>query len=192
MDNLEYIKSYIEESIEVKRKLLGREGVLNSVSLLADKICEAYANGNKVLLGGNGGSAADSQHIAAEFVSRFLFDRPGLPALAMTTDSSMITAIGNDYGFEKLFSRQIQAQSKPGDVFIGISTSGNSKNVIKGVEAAKEQGVTAAVFCGEGGVLGDMADIAVRIPSECTPYIQECHICIGHIICAIVEKHIFG
>ncbi len=192
MDNLEYIKSYIEESIEVKRKLLGREGVLNSVSLLADKICEAYANGNKVLLGGNGGSAADSQHIAAEFVSRFLFDRPGLPALAMTTDSSMITAIGNDYGFEKLFSRQIQAQSKPGDVFIGISTSGNSKNVIKGVEAAKELGVTAAVFCGEGGVLGDMADIAVRIPSECTPYIQECHICIGHIICAIVEKHIFG
>lgn len=192
MDNIEYINSYIKESIEVKRRLLASPDVLENINFLADAIYDAYNKGNKVLLGGNGGSAADSQHIAAEFVSRFFFDRPGLPAIALTTDTSMLTAIANDYGFEKLFSRQIQAQSKPGDIFIGISTSGNSKNVIKGVETARELGVVAAVLCGEGGVLGDMADIAIRVPSECTPYIQECHICIGHIVCAIVEKRIYG
>ena len=192
MDNLKFIKSYLKRSIDVKGKLLDSPNVLANINELADKICMAYGNGNKVILAGNGGSAADSQHIAAEFVSRFFFDRPGLPALALTTDTSMLTAIGNDYGFEKLFSRQLQAQSRPGDIFIGISTSGNSKNVVNAVECAKTEGVFSAVFCGEGGVLPDMADIAIQVPSESTPYIQECHICIGHIICAIVEERLFG
>ncbi|MDA9837094.1 D-sedoheptulose 7-phosphate isomerase [Luminiphilus sp.] len=192
MDNLSFAKSYLRDSIDVKKNLLNDEGVLNSITKLADIICEAFLKGNKVILAGNGGSAADSQHIAAEFVSRFFFDRPGLPAIALTTDSSMVTAIGNDYGFEKLFSRQLQAQSRPGDVFIGISTSGNSQNVINAIQCAEEEGVFKAVFCGEGGVLGDMADIAIRVPSTSTPYIQECHICIGHIICAIAEEKLFG
>ena len=192
MDNLSFARSYLKDSIDVKTTLLNDEGVLNSIAKLADIVCDAFRNGNKVILAGNGGSAADSQHIAAEFVSRFFFDRPGLPAIALTTDSSMVTAIGNDYGFENLFSRQLQAQSRPGDVFIGISTSGNSKNVINAIQCAEEEGVFKAVLCGEGGVLGDMADIAIRVPSTSTPYIQECHICIGHIICAIAEDTLFG
>ncbi len=192
MDNLAFIQSYFQQSIDVKKALLSDEKLVAKISQLSDIICDAYKNGNKVILAGNGGSAADSQHLAAEFVSRFYFDRPGLPAIALSTDSSMLTAIGNDYGFDKLFSRQLQAQSRPGDVFIGISTSGNSENVIKAVECAKEYGVFSTVFCGQGGVLGDMVDLALRVPSTCTPHIQECHICLGHVICAIVEQRIFG
>ncbi len=192
MDNLNFIDSYLSDSISVKQALKDDSHVVGKIVELADRICAAYANGNKVLLAGNGGSAADSQHIAAEFVSRFFFDRPGLPSIALSTDTSMLTAIGNDYGFDTLFSRQLQAQSKPGDVFIGISTSGNSGNIIKAVECAKDSGVYSAVFCGEAGKLAELADLAIQVPSSCTPYIQECHICIGHIICAIVEQHIFG
>jgi len=191
-ENLAYIKGYLNRSIDVKTTLLNKPEVHSKISELADLIVEAYNRGNKVLIAGNGGSAADSQHIAAEFVSRFFFDRPGLPAIALSTDTSMLTAIGNDYGFDRLFSRQLQAQSRPGDIFIGISTSGNSKNIIEAVKVAAEQEVYSAVFCGEGGVLADMADMAIKVPSTSTPYIQECHICIGHIICAIVEQKIFG
>ena len=165
---------------------------MNVVSNVSNLIIAAYNNGNKVLLAGNGGSAADAQHIAAEFVSRFFFDRPGLPALALTTDTSMLTAIGNDYGYDKLFSRQLQAQSKEGDIFIGISTSGNSENIINAVHTAKELGITSVILCGDGGQLKDLADIAICVPSLITPYIQECHICIGHMICAIVEEIIFA
>ena len=154
-------------------------------------IVATYKNGNKVLIAGNGGSAADAQHMAAEFVSRFFYDRPGLPAIALTTDTSMLTAIGNDYGFKKLFSRQLQAQSQSGDIFIGISTSGNSENVIHAVMTAKEANIASVVLCGEGGTLKDLADIAICVPSSITPYIQECHICIAHMICAIVEAQIF-
>ncbi len=191
MEHLDYIESYLNESIEVKKNLIADKKLLALLNKLANKVCDAYKTGNKVLLAGNGGSAADSQHIAAEFVSRFYFDRPGLPAIALSTDTSMLTAIGNDYGFDNLFSRQIQAQSKPGDIFIGISTSGNSKNIINAVETAKDLGVFPAVVCGNGGILADLADLAICVPSRSTPYIQECHICIGHIMCAIVEKVIF-
>lgn len=191
MDNVNYIKTYLDNSIAVKKQLQESEGVLNQISLVADLIINAYKNGNKVILAGNGGSAADSQHIAAEFVSRFFFDRPGLPAIAITTDTSMLTAIGNDYGFDKLFARQLQAQSKPGDVFIGISTSGNSVNIIKAMELTKELGVKSVALCGESGNLKDMVDYSINVPSKVTPYIQECHICIGHMICAIVERAIF-
>ncbi|EMQ4857685.1 D-sedoheptulose 7-phosphate isomerase [Morganella morganii] len=191
MDNLNYINEYLQNSINVKT-LLSQDGhTLETISRVANLIVDAYRNGNKVLLAGNGGSAADCQHIAAEFVSRFFYDRPGLPALAMTTDTSMLTAIGNDYGFENLFSRQLQAQGRPGDIFIGISTSGNSLNIKKATEIAKISGITSVALCGSTGVLKDIADIAICIPSTITPYIQECHICVGHMICAIVEKNIF-
>lgn len=191
MDNLEYIHSYLNKSISVKQKLTSSNEVLAQVSKVADLIIEAYRNGNKVIIAGNGGSAADAQHIAAEFVSRFFFDRPGLPALALTTDTSMLTAIGNDYGFDKLFARQLQAQSRSGDIFIGISTSGNSENIINAMNLTKDLGVTSVALCGESGKLKDMVDYSINVPSTVTPYIQECHICIGHMICAIVEEVIF-
>ncbi|OOE93476.1 phosphoheptose isomerase [Salinivibrio sp. AR647] len=191
MDNLEYIHSYLNKSISVKQKLISSNEVLAQVSKVADLIIEAYRNGNKVIIAGNGGSAADAQHIAAEFVSRFFFDRPGLPALALTTDTSMLTAIGNDYGFDKLFARQLQAQSRSGDIFIGISTSGNSENIINAMNLTKDLGVTSVALCGESGELKDMVDYSINVPSTVTPYIQECHICIGHMICAIVEEVIF-
>lgn len=192
MDHLEFIRNYLSESITIKKRLSDDHVLLSTISDVANVIIDAYSRGNKVLLAGNGGSAADAQHIAAEFVSRFFFDRPGLPAIALTTDTSMLTAIGNDYGYEKLFSRQLQAQSREGDVFIGISTSGNSKNVVEAMKIAKECGVTSVVLCGENGVLKELVDVAICAPSDCTPYIQECHICIGHMICAIVEKQIFS
>ena len=190
MGHLDYITTYLKNSIALKKKLLQSANVLDKINQSADVLVEAYRKGSKVLIAGNGGSAADAQHMAAEFVSRFFYDRPGLPAIAMTTDTSMLTAIGNDYGYDKLFSRQLQAQSQPGDVFIGISTSGNSDNVINAVSEAKEASETSLVLCGEGGMLKEMADIAICVPSSITPYIQECHICIIHILCAIVEHQI--
>ncbi|EOV0045171.1 D-sedoheptulose-7-phosphate isomerase [Vibrio vulnificus] len=191
MDNLTFITDYLKDSIETKNRLSKDELLINTISYVADLIIEAYGSGNKVILAGNGGSAADAQHIAAEFVSRFFFDRPGLPAISLTTDTSMLTAIGNDYGYENLFSRQLQAQSRQGDIFIGISTSGNSENVVRAVKTAKDVGVRSIVLCGEKGILKDIADISICVPSSVTPFIQESHICIGHMICAIVERKIF-
>jgi len=191
MDNLEYIETYLKNSLDVKMKLCSDRVLLESIKSTAELIESRYRTGHKVLLAGNGGSAADAQHIAAEFVSRFFYDRPGLPAIALTTDSSMLTAIGNDYGFENLFSRQVQAQGSKGDVFIGISTSGNSENIVKAVHEANAKGITTIAFCGSEGILAGLVDIALAVPSDCTPYIQECHICIGHIICGLVEKNIF-
>ncbi len=191
MDNLEYITKYLNESFDVKQNLISNENILACIEQASETIIEAYRDNKKVLLAGNGGSAADSQHIAAEFVSRFLYDRPGLPAIALTTDSSILTAIGNDYGFDNLFRRQVEAQGMEGDIFIGISTSGNSRNIIKAIDAAKAKGLHTIAFCGEGGSIKDLVDTAICIPSTITPYIQECHITVGHIICAIVEKTIF-
>lgn len=192
MDRLEFIEKYITDSIETKKKLLSDKELTLIIAKVAMIIEDAYANGNKVLIAGNGGSAADAQHIAAEFVSRFFFDRPGLPAIALTTDTSMLTAIGNDYGFDKLFSRQVQAQGQKGDIFIGISTSGNSENVIKAVEEAKKYGLITVVLCGNSGQLKELADYAIAVPSSSTPFIQESHICVGHMICAMVEKTVFA
>jgi D-sedoheptulose 7-phosphate isomerase len=190
-NHLDYITNYFSNSLDVKRKLMLDQELLTIISQVSDVLIGAFRKNNKVLLAGNGGSAGDAQHIAAEFVSRFFFDRPGLPAIALTTDTSMVTAIANDYGYENLFSRQVQAQSSPGDVFIGISTSGNSANVIKAMHEAKSLGVITVALCGEGGELPIIADYAIKVPSSSTPNIQECHICIGHVICAIVEKTIF-
>lgn len=191
MNNLDKIKDYIGNSLRVKEKMLGSEDLLKSINEVVDLCVSALDKGNKIIFAGNGGSAADSQHLAAEFVSRFNFDRPGLPSIALTTDTSMLTAIGNDYGYEKVFSRQLQANGKAGDVFFGISTSGNSKNIVAAVAEAKQHGIITVSLCGEGGVLPSMTDYTLAAPSNSTPHIQECHIVIGHLICGLVEEAIF-
>jgi D-sedoheptulose 7-phosphate isomerase len=186
------LQSTIQDSIEVKQLLLADLNQLDILSSLITQIVKVYEKGNKVIFAGNGGSAADAQHLAAEFVSRFEFDRPGLPAISLATDTSMITAIGNDYGYERLFLRQLQAQSRPGDLFIGLTTSGRSPNVISAFTACKELSVTSAALCGLGGDLKGCVDYLIRVPSKHTPRIQECHILIGHMLCAAVELEIFG
>lgn len=186
------VKAMIEDSLAAKRKVLEDEALLAAVVRVSERVEAALRAGNKVMLAGNGGSAADSQHIAAEFVSRFEFDRPGLPSIALTTDTSMLTAIGNDYGYEQVFARQVQANGRAGDVFIGISTSGNSKNVVLAVEQCRKMGIHTVALCGAGGKLKDLCDDALPVPSTHTPRIQENHILIGHAICALVEEAIWG
>ncbi len=189
---MEFIKNYIEKSIETKRNILENENILSKIRDVSLVIVDSLKNGGKVLICGNGGSAADSQHIAAELVGRLSFDRPGLPAMALTVDSSILTAVGNDYGYEIVFSRQVQACAQKGDVLIGISTSGNSKNVVNAILEAKEKGVFTVGFTGEkDGLISANADITIKIPSSETPIIQESHIMAGHIICAMVEKMMF-
>jgi len=191
MESLNFFQQHIMRSIEVKNALLDDMTAMSNILKTSELCLEAYKRGNKVILAGNGGSAADSQHIAAEFVSRFEFDRPGLPAMALTTDTSILTAIGNDYGFEKLFARQIQANGQAGDIFIGISTSGNSKNILAAMIQAKESGITTIGLAGNGGEIAQYCDICIQVPSSHTPRIQESHILIGHMICAYVEKEFF-
>jgi D-sedoheptulose 7-phosphate isomerase len=189
----EYINNQVKKSIDVKQKLLENEELMTLIKEVALKCVDVYKNGNKTLIAGNGGSAADAQHIAGEFVSRFYFDRPGIPSIALTTDTSIITAIGNDYGYEKLFSRQVQANGIKGDMFIGISTSGNSANVIEALKECKEKGIITVGLTGEkGGKMAEMCDYCIKVPSNETPRVQESHILIGHIICAVVEEAIFG
>ena len=187
------IKSQIQESIRTKEKLLNSPSVIKVIDQVCKECVNVLKNKGKVLLAGNGGSAADSQHISAEFVSRFYFDRPGLPSIALTTDTSALLAIGNDYGFEKVFSRQIEALGNKGDMFIGISTSGNSKNVINALIAANKKGLITVGLIGEnGGEMEEICSFCIKVPSDQTPRIQEAHILIGHIICSFVEKTIFG
>lgn len=194
MENLNsYIKSHFADSIKVKDEILNDENLINLIKKSALMIIQAYKNGNKTLLAGNGGSAADAQHIAGEFVSRFYFDRPGIASIALSTDTSILTAIGNDYGYENLFARQVQAQGNKGDVFIGISTSGNSKNILKALEICKEKEILSIGLSGDsGGAMNELCDMCIKVPSSCTPRIQEAHILIGHILCAIVEEELFG
>jgi D-sedoheptulose 7-phosphate isomerase len=158
------------------------------------RLCvDALRAGGKLLIAGNGGSAADAQHLAAEFVSRFYFDRPGLAAIALTTDTSALTAIGNDYGFERLFSRQVDALGRAGDVFIGISTSGNSPNVLAALaECRTKRLITVGLTGHSGGKMAALCDHCLRMPSTETPKIQEGHIIVGHIICALVEREMFS
>lgn len=186
-------KKYIQDSIDSKTKILNDEKILTTINQIADVIVEAYRKDKKVLTAGNGGSAGDAQHIAGELVSKFFFDRPGLSAFSLATDTSILTAIGNDYGYEKSFSRQIQANAKEGDVFIGISTSGNSKNIIMALEEAKKKGVITVGLVGEKECRMDgLCDYIIHVPSASTPTIQESHIMIGHIVCALVEEAIFS
>jgi D-sedoheptulose 7-phosphate isomerase len=180
------IKSDILEHIDIANKILALENDI----LKAGELCKAaILRGHKILIAGNGGSAADAQHIAAEFVGRYEKDRPSMPAIALTVDTSALTAISNDYGFESVFSRQIEGLGQKGDVFIGISTSGNSPNIIKAVQTARQKGVKIILFLGkDGGILRGQGDVELIVPSERTARIQEMHILIGHIICSFVEN----
>jgi D-sedoheptulose 7-phosphate isomerase len=182
----------IEASIATKRQLLESAEVISAVAKVSEILVAALNRGNKLLLFGNGGSAADAQHIAAEFVGRFAFDRPALPALALSVNTSCVTAIGNDYGFDRVFERQIEALGRSGDVAVGISTSGNSPNVLRGLSAAKQLGLHTVALTGRsGGKLKGAADYCLCAPSEETPRIQECHILLGHIISELVEDTVF-
>jgi len=191
-DFAQRVRRSIEASIEVKKLLLGNAEVVSAMATVSQILIDALRKGNKPILFGNGGSAADAQHIAAEFVGRFAFDRPALPALALSVNTSSVTAIGNDYGFDLVFARQIEALGCAGDVAIGISTSGNSANVLKAVAVAKKMGLhTVALTGATGGKLKGAVDYCVCAPSSETPRIQECHILIGHIISELVEESIF-
>jgi len=187
------IRREISDSINVKQKILEDASLVQSIDDVAGECIAAYQRGNRVLLAGNGGSAADAQHIAAEFVSRYAFDRPGLPAIAFTTDTSILTAIGNDYGYDEIFRRQLEANGREGDVFIGISTSGNSPNVLAALQCARELGILAVGLTGEGATkMQSFCDHCIKVPSMSTPRIQESHILIGHIICGMVEAVLFS
>ncbi|MCY9664838.1 D-sedoheptulose 7-phosphate isomerase [Paenibacillus alginolyticus] len=187
-----FINNQIRDSYELKKTILNNSELTNLIKVVSELAVNVYKKGNKTLIAGNGGSAADAQHIAGEFVSRFYFDRPGLPSIALTTDTSILTAIGNDYGYEELFARQIQANGVEGDMFIGISTSGNSKNVIRALEECKKKKIITVGLTGDtGGKMFDLCDYCIKVPSNETPRIQESHILIGHIICAVVEEAIF-
>jgi len=188
-----YIKDQIKKSYETKQAVYENEALLNKIEEVAQMCVELYKGDKKTILAGNGGSAADAQHIAAELVGRYGFDRPSIPSLALTTDTSNLTAIGNDYGYDQVFSRQLEGMGQAGDIFIGISTSGNSLNIIKAFESAKKKGITTVALTGrDGGEMAKMADVALVVPSNSTPRIQESHILIGHIICDIIEKETFG
>ena len=183
---LEKIVSSFKESAEVKIAFveLNKELIYQVGSIMAT----AIKDGNKILIFGNGGSAADAQHIAAEIVGRYKKERKGLPAIALTTDTSILTAVGNDYGFDTIFERQIEALCTPGDVAIGISTSGNSENVLRGIKMAHDLGATTVAFTGRnGGKLAEVAHYAFVVPSYDTPRIQECHITLGHVLCEIID-----
>ena len=193
MNLSEFIISHISESIAVKRKVIQSctESIIQSVQILTNSL----KAGHKVLICGNGGSAADAQHIAAEFVIRLShnLDRPAIPVMALTTDSSILTAGGNDIGFTNVFARQVEAFGKRDDVLFVISTSGNSENIVKAIGQAKSEGMQVVALLGKkGGLVKDIADFSIIVPSENTQHIQESHITIGHIICEAVEKNLYG
>ncbi|MBN2251901.1 MAG: D-sedoheptulose 7-phosphate isomerase [Candidatus Altiarchaeota archaeon] len=186
------IKNRLLESARVKEEIAGSHAVKDIVEIV-ELIVNCFRRGGKVILFGNGGSAADAQHLAAEFVGRFKLERTPLPAISLTTNTSTITAIGNDYGFDGIFEREVSCMACKGDVVIGISTSGNSSNVLKALEKAESIGaVTVALTGAGGGRIGEVVDCLVAVPSNDTPRIQEAHIAIGHIICELVEGELFG
>jgi D-sedoheptulose 7-phosphate isomerase len=189
----ELVRDRIQRSIEVKQALLSDAGFDEMVAQAALQIVKALRAGGKVIFFGNGGSAADAQHLAAEFTGRYLKERSALPALALHANTSALTAIGNDYGFDLVFARQMEALGKEGDVAVGISTSGNSPNVLRALEVAKAKLIYTVALTGvSGGKMKQLADCAICIPSAETPRIQECHILTGHIICEITEEILFG
>lgn len=182
----ERIKQLIKESIMVKETL-----PVHDIQKITEAVINCYKNGNKILVCGNGGSAADAQHMSGEFLNRFKMERNPWPCIALTTDTSTITAIGNDYSFDDIFSKQVEAHGREGDILIGISTSGKSKNVIKAVETAKKKGMVSIGFLGnDGGNLGKLCDLPLIVNSKDTPRIQESHTLIMHIMCEIVEQEL--
>jgi D-sedoheptulose 7-phosphate isomerase len=186
------IQSVIADSIATKQQLLADESLLQKINEVVDLSIACYKNGGKILFCGNGGSAADAQHIAAELSGRFYFDRPPLFAEALHVNTSYLTAVGNDYGYDEVFARMVRAMGKEGDILFGLSTSGNSPNVMKAAKDAKALGMTVIGMTGEkGGKLRDVSDVLLNMPSNDTPRIQECHLLIGHLLCQIIEAELF-
>lgn len=186
---INYIKKSIQDSISVKEAILNDDNILTTLESVGTIIHKCVTSGGKVLICGNGGSAADSQHIAAELVGRFVYERKALAAIALTTDSSILTAVGNDYGFEAIFERQVEALAQKGDIFIGITTSGNSKNIVKALDKCKELGVVSVgLLGGDGGVCAEICDFNITVNSKVTARVQESHILCGHIICGIIDE----
>jgi D-sedoheptulose 7-phosphate isomerase len=187
------ISSIINESIKVKQILLGDLSLIAQIDTVVKVITTAFQNGNSVFFAGNGGSAADAQHLAAEFSGRFYKDRNALPSEALHCNTSYLTAVANDYSYEVIYARLIEGITKPGDVLVGISTSGNSGNIVKAFEMAKTKQVVTIGFTGDkGGKMKEISDYLINVPSNDTPRIQESHILVGHIICELVESNIFG
>lgn len=190
--SIDFIKENVQDAIALKQAILENGPLLETIHRVSERCLEALQQGNKILFAGNGGSAGDAQHLAAELVGRYKLDRPGLPAIALTTDTSMLTAIGNDYGYEQVFARQVEANGRAGDVFFGITTSGNSKNVLVAIEKAKEKNIVTVGLAGNGGAIQNSCDYCISVPSKDTARIQECHIMIGQIICGYIETALFG
>ena len=187
-----FVADYLAQTLAATKAYSADPASTELLGVMSDAVVAAFRNGGKLMIAGNGGSAGDSQHLAAEFTGRMLYNRGPLPAVALTTDTSALTAIGNDYGFELVFERQVNALGRPGDVFMGLSTSGTSRNVMLGIGAARALGMTTIGFAGEGG--GDMAgrvDHLLCAPSKLTPVIQQVHMIAGHILCCLVERAMF-
>ncbi|MCL1980140.1 MAG: D-sedoheptulose 7-phosphate isomerase [Proteobacteria bacterium] len=188
------LSTNLSQSIMAKEALVKEAG--GDILRLTDWICTVFANGGKLLIFGNGGSAADAQHLAAEFVNRFLINRRPLPALALTTDTSVLTSIANDFSFELIFAKQIQALGKPEDLALGISTSGTSANVVKAMRAARDIGMKTVALTGgtarPGGDLAAICDLVINVPADATPHIQEAHLWLEHVLCEMVERRMFG
>lgn len=189
----EKIKDLVQASIDTKKEVLNNEALLQTVEQVVNVIVDAFKNGNSVYFCGNGGSAADAQHLAAEFSGRFYKDRKALPAEALHCNTSYLTAVANDYSFDVIYSRIIDGLGKKGDVLVGLSTSGNSSNIVKAFEQAKANGLITVGFTGaSGGILKTTSDYLINIPSSDTPRIQECHILLGHSVCQLVEEKYFS
>lgn len=191
-DSTVAFKSCIDAAIGLKTRLRDDVQFLDGLEQVVMSVVESLKRGGRVFFAGNGGSAADAQHLAAEFVSRLNFDRPGLAAQSLATDTSILTAISNDYGYESLFARQLQALAKGHDIFIGITTSGRSPNILAAFSECRRLNIRSVALCGAGGALEGQVDHLIRIPSTDTARIQECHILVGHMICAEVESRMFS
>jgi D-sedoheptulose 7-phosphate isomerase len=193
MSAQDYIKSEVTKAIDVMNSILADTHIMTTVENIGKACAASVRDGGKVMFCGNGGSAGDSQHLAAEMVGKLVFDRPGMAGLALTTDTSALTAVGNDFGYEHVFSRQVEALGRAGDVLIGISTSGGSKNVIKAMEVARAKGIKTVAMTGmKRGPMADLADHWIAIPHAETQKIQEGHMVLGHIFCALMEAEIHG
>ena len=188
----EQVKAQVAASARVMEAFLNDEKALQGLADVANLLVKTYRQGGKTLWAGNGGSAADAQHMAAELVNKFRLSRPGLPAMALTVDTSILTAIGNDYGYGEVFYRQLIACGRPGDVFVGLSTSGNSENLLRALDACREKGIVSVALVGGKACRMDAYDHVLHVPSADTPRIQECHTLIGHVLCEYVEQNLFG
>lgn len=195
LDSINVLQNYLKRSGQLMDRIQSDANLQQTVLEIVTLVCQCFRSNKKLLFAGNGGSAADAQHMSAEYVSRFMFDRPGLASVALTTDTSALTAIGNDYGFVQLFSRQIEAIGQPDDVFFAYSTSGTSPNIIQALKSAKQKGVISIGMTGikpQSDMMLEYCDQLIRIPSQETPHIQEGHLVIGHLICYLVERQIFA